>query len=688
MNIERPEPGQRLSRAETGAAAETKAHSTAPGTGSAGAATAAAPAPVPQPASQPGRDKVGKSEAASKISALRQIKLGIARVTIVLAVIFTARYFFWRVTTTMNPAARWFFYAFIVAEALNFLEALLFYVTTWAPTRYATPSPIPGRTVDVFIATYNEPVELLRETVLCAVSMRYPHKTYVLDDGNRPEVKQLAEEFDCGYLARAERTHAKAGNLNHGLQHTTGEFIVTLDADHVPAPDLIEQVIGFFRDENTAAVQTAQDFYNLDSFQHKMNARTRAGWQQQELFFNVLQPGKDRFNAAFYCGSPAMLRRSAIEEIGGFATETITEDMHTGLRLQKKKRTVLYHNKTLAFGLAPQTYIGFATQWQRWGYGCMQVMRVENPVFGRGLTMGQRLCYFASMYFYWMSYQKLLYLLTPIVALLVGVFPLITTPELFVKYFFPYFFLNLFASVLLQGGFRSYLRSEQFNILKMHVLMGSITGLFRKKAGFKVTPKSRASAASLSDVILPILLCVLVTASIVAGLTRLAHTNDTFMFWALTVNVFWAAFYLFMLAGVVWSATHRKELRATYRFPSRLDVPLVVRFTDAALDEQEFSGYARNLNRNGLSITADKFLLPGTAVKVEISLPGQVVHASGEVVRHMNYKVKNVTRIANGVRFTAIDPRDQDEISKHLFWQIAPREMNALQLTYMSQREE
>ncbi len=608
--------------------------------------------------------------------------------TIVLAVVFTARYFFWRVTTTMNPAARWFFYAFIVAEALNFLEALLFFVTTWAPTRHATPSPIPGRTVNVFIATYNEPVELLRETVLCAVSMRYPHKTYVLDDGNRPEVKQLAEEFDCGYFARTERTHAKAGNLNHGLQHTTGEFIVTLDADHVPSPDLIEQVIGFFRDENTAAVQTAQDFYNLDSFQHKMNSRTRVGWQQQELFFNILQPGKDRFNAAFYCGSPAMLRRSALEEIGGFATETITEDMHTGLRLQKKKRTVLYHNKTLAFGLAPQTYLGFATQWQRWGYGCMQVMRVENPIFGRGLSLGQRLCYFASMYFYWMSYQKLLYLLTPIVALLAGIFPLITTPELFVKYFFPYFFLNLFASVLLQGGFRSYLRSEQFNVLKMHVLMGSIVGLFRKKAGFKVTPKSRASAATVSDVVLPLVLCVLVAVSIVAGVVRVMHTNDSFLFWALTVNIFWAAFYLFMLSGVVWSATHRKELRSTYRFPARLDVPLVVRYTDATLDKQELSGYARNLNRNGLSITSDKFLPPGTAVDVEISLPGQVVHASGEVVRHTNYQVKNAKRVANGIRFTTIGLRDQDEISKHLFWQIAPREMNALQLTYMSQREE
>src|ERR1019366_3646488 len=221
MRNEESQTGHSASKAEVGAAAETKAKASSAGLQTEPAETATAVS-----AGQPEGEIRGKSEAMSRLSALRQIKLGVARVTIVLAVIFSMRYFFWRATSTMNPAARWFFYIFIVAEALNFLEALLFYVTVWAPTRHTAPSPIPGRTVDVFIATYNEPVELRRETVLCAASMRYPHKTYVLDDGNRPEVKRLAEEFGCEYLARTERTHAKAGNLNHGMQHSQGEFIV------------------------------------------------------------------------------------------------------------------------------------------------------------------------------------------------------------------------------------------------------------------------------------------------------------------------------------------------------------------------------------------------------------------------------------------------------------------------------
>jgi len=623
----------------------------------------------------------------NKLSPHRELKFAVIRVIVVLSCLFTARYFYWRFLDTRNPAAMWFFAIFLVAEALNFFEALLFYVTTWHPTRYATPEPIVDRTVDVFITTYNESVDLLRETVLCAVNIRYPHETYILDDGNRPEVRDLAAEFGCGYIARTDRTNAKAGNLNNAVKQTSGEFIVTLDADHVPAPNFIDELIGFFRDARMGAVQTTQDFYNLDSFQHRMNWRTRSGWQQQELFFNIIQPGKDRFNAAFYCGSPAILRRSALEEAGGFATESITEDMHTGMRMQKKNWRVLYHNRSLAFGLAPQTFVGFATQWQRWGHGCMQVLRRENPIFGKGLKFGQRLCYFASVYFYWMSYQKLLYILTPIVCLITGIFPLITEPRLFVSFFFPYFFLNLFASVLLQGGFTSYLRSEQFNILKMHVLMKTIFGLFRRESKFSVTPKSRAGAASFSEVIIPVILIFGLIASVIAGSIRLTHTHDEFTFWALAVNIFWAAFYVFMMTGVVWSAMRRKELRASYRFPARLDIPVIARFSENE-KPVEVAGYARNVNRTGLSITLDHTIAPGTPVQLEISIPSRKVIATGEVMRNQTFKANGNLRYSSGIRFTEIAPEDQDEISMYLLWQIAPRESKALRLTYTSQHEE
>jgi cellulose synthase (UDP-forming) len=615
---------------------------------------------------------------------VRQVKLACARIAVVLALVFTVRYFYWRVGHTMNPAAKWFFYFFLVAELLNFLESALFYFVAWDPTSYANPRPLPGRTVDVFITTYNEPLPLLRETMACAAKITYPHRTCILDDGNRPEVAQLAQELGCDYFNRPDHVDAKAGNLNHALGKTTGEFILVLDADHVPAPDIIDQLVGFFRDSKIAIVQTAQDFYNLDSFQHLINWKSKYAWQQQELFFNVIQPGKDRYNAAFYCGSPALLRRKALMQVGGFATGTITEDMHTGMRLQKKGWRVLYHNRTWARGLAPQTFVGFAIQWQRWGHGAMQVLRRENPLFGRGLTFTQRLSYFGSFYFYWMGYQKLAYILTPIFCLISGIFPLVTQPEIFVLYFGPYFLLNLAAGSLLQGGLRSFLMSEQFNILKLQVLMKSLTGLVGKGKGFKVTPKSQAAGADWRDVLLHLLLGVALVVGIGFGVKRLMALPVGYEFWAYAVNLFWAAFYLFLLVPLVWRAVRRKEKRSSYRFPARLDLPLLVIGDDGSRHQT----YARNMNYSGASVTLEKPLPVGATVDLELILPGQTVRASGRVVRNYRYTHDGPPRISSGIKFEKIEPAAQDAISRYLFWEVAPREGIVLRLTRLTQAVE
>ena len=625
----------------------------------------------------------------TKLSQDQQFKLAVTRLAMGLATVFTVRYFYWRAFSTVNMAAKVFFYAFLGAEVMSFLESLFFYFIAWNPTRYARPKPIVGKTVDVFIPTYNESVDLLRETVLCAVNVKYPHETYILDDGNREEVRRLAEDFGCGYFARTDRSHAKAGNLNNALSQTTGEFIVTLDADHVATPELIEDTIGFFADPEVAIVQGTQDFYNLDSFQHLVNWKTRAGWQQQELFFSVIQPGKDRHNATFYCGSPAVIRRSALEEIGGFPTGTVTEDMHTSLRMQKKGWRVLYYNRTLARGLAPQTFTGFATQWQRWGQGAMQVLRTEKIFGSRELNWRQKLSYLSSFYFYWMSYVKLFFVLTPIVSLLFGVFALTTDPESYASYFLPYFCLNLACSILLQGGVANFLKSEIFNLVKMHVLMKSVGGLFQRKASFKVTPKSRASAARLSELLLPLLLVGGLGIGSAIGLIRIHHTPRWgYLFWALGVNLFWAVVFIFMMVGVVWRSLGRKEARMAYRFRSQLDLPMRLTYVggDGRTIAQE--QFARDLNRFGVSVTMDEGIAPGTDVELEFWFPDRSIRAKAEVVRNHSYKVKKSIKISSGMRFTSITAADQDAISKYLFWEIAPKESAMLVLTHGSQSGE
>jgi len=608
------------------------------------------------------------------------------RVAILLAVVASLRYFAWRVTDTMNPAVVWFFWLFLAAELIGFGEVLLFYLTTWR-RRHHNPEPaLPGRTVDVFIPTYNEPVALLRDTVVCAVSMRYPHTTWILDDGNRADVRALAEELNCRYLARGKRDHAKAGNLNHALAHSSGEFVVTLDADHVPQPDLIERLLGFFEKKKVAIVQVNQDFYNLDSFQHATDWEDRAAWQQQELFFNVIQPGKDAMGAAMYCGSPAMLRRSALAEIGGFATETVTEDMHTGLRLQKRGWEVIYYNKTLARGLAPQTFEAYRTQWHRWGLGAMQVFRLERPFLGAGLSLSQRLSYLSSFYFYWTSVQKLFFLFIPVFCVATGVFPLLTEPRQYLEYFVPALALNLVATISLQGGINGFVLTERYNLIKLGSMLRALSGLVRRQAQFKVTPKSKSGAATVRQVLPYLVAVALLGFSVVAGGFRILNADGPNELWAYAITVGFALFFLYLLVPVVALAFKRRELRTNYRFPERLDLPLRVRMTGSG-NTAWIESYARNLNRFGLSITLDTGLVRHTDVDLEIRLPDRVVHAVASVRWANRLVLVKGTRFANGLRFDRISQDDQDAIARHLFWEIAPRHGEQLTMTHRNQQQ-
>lgn len=609
------------------------------------------------------------------------------RIAVLIAAAMAFRYFVWRATATANPAASWFFVLFLAMELVGFGEMALFYFTTWPHRAHRPPTPSPGQSVDLFIPTYDEPLTLLRDTAVCALNVHYPHTTWLLDDGCRPEVAELARELGCRYIARPDRSHAKAGNLNNALRQSTGDLVITLDADHVPMPDLIERLLGFFDDPSVAIVQANQDFYNLDSFQHTTDWVAAVGWQQQELFFNIIQPGKDARNAAIYCGSPAMLRRKALDEIGGFATETVTEDMHTGLRLQKRGWRVVYFNATVARGLAPQTYGAYNTQWHRWGLGAMQVLRLEHPILGPGLSLAQRISYLSSFYFYWTSYQKLFYLLVPFFCVTTGIFPLVAAPRTYWAYFAPYLGLNLLATAALQGGFMDFVKTERYNLIKLGAMLRSVVGLFQGRAVFAVTPKSRSGAAGWRSLRLHLLLIALLATAVVVGAWRLVTARDEFMSWAYGVNVFFALFYLYLLVPVVWRALTRQELRATYRFPHRLDTP--VRYRILGSGEQAWAEtHARNLNRFGLSLTMEAPLPLETRMELLIQIPEKAIRAEAGVRWSEAFRTPQGMRHANGMRFDRISAEDQDAIARHLFWQIAPKHGEMLKLTHRAQKSE
>jgi len=610
----------------------------------------------------------------------------------ILSVVFSVRYLGWRFGYTLNFDALWFSLPLVLAEFHGFLETTLYFFMVWNLTKRKSPPPLQNKTVDVFVPTYNEPLDILRMTLIGCRDLKYPHTTYVLDDGNRPEVKALAEEFGCGYLTRCDRSHAKAGNLNNALKYSKGEFILTLDADHVPLPTLIDETIGFFANGKVALVQMPQDFYNLDSFQHATNWKKRYSWHEQELFYSVIQPGKDYWNAAFYCGSTTMIRRKALEEIGGFAVETITEDIHTALRLQAKGWHSVYYNKTMARGLAPNTLHGFAIQRLRWGAGAMQVWKIDNPLTMKGLTIPQRLCYFASMYTYFDGFQKLIYLLTPVVILTTGILPIITDLITFIKYFVPYFFISVYGMSLTMGGFRGMVKVEQYNQIKLvNQIKAVIKGLFGK-VKYAVTPKGGEIRRNIREVAVQIVIAIASCIAVLKGVSYLSYiailkgvsyifSQETYL-WAYVASIFWASFYITLTVPIVIIALRKKEFRKLYRFDGRFDVIVKYRLERPG-DISESSGFARNITPYGCSLTMDHPLQVGQLLKLQLCFLGRVCEEIvGEVKRSSVLKIsKDKVKYMNGIEFKEISDSVKDEITRFLFTEAAVKQGEILRLS-------
>ncbi len=489
-------------------------------------------------------------------------------VVTVVALGYGAYYLIWR-TSTFNPEAMWLSWALWAAEVFGFVTLALLALMVWRMVRPVPPRPNPGIIVDIFIATFNEPIDILRETVVGCNHIRYPHRTFLLDDGNRDEVRALADSVGCGYIARPTHEGAKAGNINYALLKTDGELVAVLDADHVPLPDFLDNTIGFFQDPCVAVVQGPQLFYNLDSFQHDIQ-----GWHEQQMFFSAIQPGKNRTKSAFWCGCPSVLRRSALEAIGGIVEETITEDLHTSLRLASRGYYTVFVDRPLALGVAPPTAEEFLAQRFRWAQGTMQVLRKENPLWIPGLTLSQRFSFLASMITYFEGPQRLVFFAIPIVALLTGLLPVRTPGVDFWLHFVPYLLLNQGAAVLLSRGSYNIWNIERYSTLKAFTFTSSIVTLFTGRAHpFRVSRKDAASGGMPWRHVIPHLVTAgLSVIAIGVGVFHLFHP-----LWyrlppsVIAISLFWMLVVLALLIGAVMQF-RRGTRRARYRFPIRANL--------------------------------------------------------------------------------------------------------------------
>src|SRR5665811_2624658 len=227
-----------------------------------------------------------------------------------LALLWSAAYLTWRIGWSGEGTSPVVFAMLLVTEFYGFwaLGTLAWY--SWSRPAVERPPATQGRKVDVYVCTYDEPVEVVAATLAGCRALTYPHTTYLLDDGRREEMRELAGVAGAQYLTRPDNSHAKAGNINAALPRTEGDLVLMLDADHVPMPDALDAMVGYFDDERVALVQSPHDFFNHDSVQHYV-----VGRHEQSLFYRVVCPGKNRHGAAYWCGSAAVLRRQALLEI-------------------------------------------------------------------------------------------------------------------------------------------------------------------------------------------------------------------------------------------------------------------------------------------------------------------------------------------------------------------------------------
>jgi cellulose synthase catalytic subunit (UDP-forming) len=425
-----------------------------------------------------------------------------------LSVYSTLRYAFWRVSSTLawcrDPGGKstglniFFVSLLLLAEGYAILVLLLGYIQTLWPLRRA-PVPLPDDpndwpAVDLLIPTLDEPLSMVRFTALAAMNIDWPANklnVYILDDGRRAEFRAFAEGAGIGYISRDDNRHAKAGNINHALQRLDAPFVAVFDCDHVPTRSFLQLTMGWFlRDRKLAMLQTPHHFYSPDPFERNLDMfRTVPG--EDELFYGVVQDGNDFWNATCFCGSCAVLRRSALNQAGGMAVETVTEDAHTSLRMQMRGWNTAYINIPQAAGLATERLSGHVRQRIRWARGMVQILRIENPILAPGLRPAQRLCYLNAMLHFLYALPRLIFLTAPLLYLIFGSTNIPGIWIAIAAYAVPHLLLSNLTNSRIQGQHRHSFWNEIYEtVMAPYILLPTLMAVLSPGRGrFNTTAK-------------------------------------------------------------------------------------------------------------------------------------------------------------------------------------------------------
>ncbi len=417
---------------------------------------------------------------------------------VLLLTLLGARYLGWRMGASLNlatPLAATLSLLTLAAELVLLAGCFLQLWLTLLPNRpvpSAGPIPDPAPPVDVLVPTCGEPAELVERCLRGCLAMDYPDLTvWLLDDRARPELEQLCGRLGCRYLARTERHHAKAGNLNHALAHCQGSLVAVFDADVVPLRPFLTRTVGLFRDPSVGFVQTPQSYMNADPVMRNLRLE-RWLLPDEESFYRWIQPTRQNLNAVVCAGTSFVMRRQALERVGGFETATPSEDLATGIRITAAGYSNHYLSEKLSAGLAPFTASAMARQRCRWGSGSLQTLRTgASPLGIPGLNPLQRLAYSEGILHWFCFPAQLVLLCTPLSLGLLGIAPILIGGDALLTIVVPFFLSQLLLSRWLSGHARTAILPELYRWIFLVPICAAVmaTAVGRPRR-FRVTPKA------------------------------------------------------------------------------------------------------------------------------------------------------------------------------------------------------
>ncbi len=567
-----------------------------------------------------------------------------------LSLITTFRYLYYRTNYTLNLTSGWLdgvsSILLYVAELYAIMTLVLSFFQTLKlkerkPLDLANIPQEQWFSVDIYIPTYSEDVEIVRKTALGAIAIDYPDhlkKVYILDDGRaekfgdrREQLRQMCEELGCTLLTRNNNDHAKAGNINTAMRHTDGELILILDCDHIPVRDFLQETVGFFYKPKVSLVQTPHWFYNPDPFERNLqtDGQVPVG---NELFYKVLQKGNDFWNAAFFCGSAAVVRKSHLLEVGGIAVETVTEDCHTSLRLHSKGYETVYYDRIMVAGLAPEKFSAYVGQQVRWARGMAQILRTENPLFNPRLklSIAQRICYFSATSHFFFGFPRLMYAIAPVLFLVFGLNPIRGLGLETLAYALPHFFISTYANYISYKHVRFSFWNEIYEFA-MSFQAGIVTmlALFNPKLGkFNVTDKGMTVTKRSFDWSSSKGLAI-VGAFVMASLAAVP-------FWliispekaeSVLVNMVWSIFNIVLIVSALLVAFEQPQLRKAHRLERRLSA--IVKS-----DRQTQQGITLNISETGCQVVLNAWSDLADEIDLEfIGDYGAKAQVRGQIIR-------------------------------------------------------